>query len=95
VRKQDTPIPHRGPGPLNRRMFADLQGSEKRTSKALHMAKGYGTAVIALTADEDGMALTAEKNAIAKCLYDLATTKSGVRHVDIIFNALTLLISTG
>ena len=34
-------------GPLNRRVFADLDGSEKRTSKALHMAKRNGTAVIA------------------------------------------------
>jgi 5-methyltetrahydrofolate--homocysteine methyltransferase len=62
----------------------------------LPMAKRYGAAVIALTIDEEGMALTAEKKAaIAKRIYDLATTKYGIRPVDIIFDALTLPISTG
>ena len=36
--------------------------------------------MIALTIDEDGMALTAEKKvAIAKRIYDLATKKYGIR----------------
>jgi len=74
----------------------NLEDGEKRTSKVLPMAKRYGAAVIALTIDEDGMALTAEKkSAIAKRIYDLATTKYGIRPVDIIFDALTLPISTG
>ncbi len=74
----------------------NLEDGEKRTSKVLPMAKRYGAAVIALTIDEDGMALTAEKKtAIAKRIYDLATTKYGIRPVDIIFDALTLPISTG
>jgi 5-methyltetrahydrofolate--homocysteine methyltransferase len=74
----------------------NLEDGEKRTSKVLPMAKRYGAAVIALTIDEDGMALTAEKKAaIAKRIYDLATTKYGIRAVDLIFDALTLPISTG
>ena len=74
----------------------NLEDGEKRTSKVLPMAKRYGAAVIALTIDEDGMALTAEKKAaIAKRIYELATKKYGVRPVDIIFDALTLPISTG
>src|SRR6202043_1132293 len=74
----------------------NLEDGEKRTSKVLPMAKRYGAGVIALTIDEDGMALTAEKKAaIAKRIYDLATTKYGIRPVDIIFDALTLPISTG
>ena len=45
----------------------NLEDGEKRTSKVLPMAKRYGAAVIALTIDEDGMALTADKKvAIAK-----------------------------
>jgi 5-methyltetrahydrofolate--homocysteine methyltransferase len=41
-------------------------------------------------------ALTADKKAaIAKRIYDLATQKYGVRPVDLIFDALTLPISTG
>ncbi|HZQ23763.1 MAG TPA: methionine synthase [Terriglobales bacterium] len=74
----------------------NLEDGEKRTSKVLPMAKRYGAAVIALTIDEEGMALTAEKKiAIAKRIYDLATEKYGVRPADIIFDALTLPISTG
>src|SRR5882762_881710 len=74
----------------------NLEDGEKRTSLVLPMAKRYGAAVIALTIDEDGMALTADKKvAVAKRIYELATKKYGIRGVDIIFDALTLPISTG
>ncbi len=74
----------------------NLEDGEKRTSKVLPMAKRYGAAVIALTIDEDGMALTADKKvAIAHRIFDLATQKYGIRPVDLIFDALTLPISTG
>ncbi|HZR30776.1 MAG TPA: methionine synthase [Terriglobales bacterium] len=74
----------------------NLEDGEKRTSKVLPMAKRYGAAVIALTIDEDGMALTADKKvAIAKRIFELATKKYGIRPVDLIFDALTLPISTG
>jgi len=52
--------------------------------------------VIALTIDEEGMALTADKKvAIAKRIYQLAAAKYGIRPVELIFDALTLPISTG
>ena len=74
----------------------NLEDGEKRTSKVLPMAKRYGAAVIALTIDEQGMALTAEKKAaIARRIFDLATKKYGIRPQDLIFDALTLPISTG
>jgi 5-methyltetrahydrofolate--homocysteine methyltransferase len=74
----------------------NLEDGEKRTSKVLPMAKKYGAAVVALTIDEDGMALTADKKvAVAKRIYDLAVNKYGIRPVDLIFDALTLPISTG
>jgi 5-methyltetrahydrofolate--homocysteine methyltransferase len=74
----------------------NLEDGEKRTSLVLPMAKRYGAAVIALTIDEEGMALTADKKvAIAHRIFDLATKKYGIRGVDIIFDALTLPISTG
>src|SRR5438046_28492 len=74
----------------------NLEDGEKRTSKVLPMAKRYGAAVIALTIDEEGMALTAEKKAaIAHRIFDLAVNKYGIRPVDLIFDALTLPISTG
>ena len=74
----------------------NLEDGEKRTAKVLPMAKRYGAAVIALTIDEQGMALTADKKvSIAKRIFDLATQKYGIRPVDLIFDALTLPISTG
>src|SRR6202142_464693 len=74
----------------------NLEDGEKRTSKVLPMARRYGAAVIALTIDEDGMALTAGKKvAIAKRIYKLATEKYGLRGIDLIFDALTLPITTG
>jgi 5-methyltetrahydrofolate--homocysteine methyltransferase len=74
----------------------NLEDGEKRTSKVLPMAKRYGAAVIALTIDEDGMALSADKKvAIARRICDLATKKYGLAPTDLIFDALTLPISTG
>ncbi len=74
----------------------NLEDGEKRTAKVLPMAKRYGAAVIALTIDEEGMALTWQKKlAIAKRIFDLAVNKYGLRPVDLIFDALTLPISTG
>jgi len=61
----------------------NLEDDEKRTSKVLPMAKRYGAAVIALTIDEAGMALTADKKVeIAKRIHRLATEKYGIRESD-------------
>jgi 5-methyltetrahydrofolate--homocysteine methyltransferase len=74
----------------------NLEDGEKRTSLVLPMARRYGAAVIALTIDEQGMALTAERKvAIAHRIHDLAVDKYGLRPEDLIFDALTLPISTG
>lgn len=74
----------------------NLEDGEKRTSQVLPMAKRFGAAVIALTIDEEGMALTADKKlAIAKRICELATRKYGIRATDLIFDPLTLPISTG
>ncbi len=74
----------------------NLEDGEKRTSKVLPMARRYGAAVVALTIDEDGMALTADKKvAIAHRIHKLATEKYGLRPQDLIFDCLTLPITTG
>jgi len=74
----------------------NLEDGEKRTSVVLPMVKDFGAAVIALTIDEAGMALTADKKtAIARRIYDLATGKYGIRPCDLIFDALTLPVTTG
>src|SRR6201987_5602781 len=74
----------------------NLEDGEKRTSKVLTSAKRYGAAVISRFMDENGMALTADKKvAIAHRIHDLAVNKYGLDPVDLIFDALTLPISTG
>ena len=74
----------------------NLEDGEKRTSQVLPMARRYGAAVIALTIDEDGMALTADKKLeVAHRIHKLATEKYGMRSQDIIFDTLTLPITTG
>ena len=74
----------------------NLEDGEKRTSVVLPMVKDFGAAVIALTIDEQGMALTADKKtAIARRIYELATEKYGIRPCDLIFDALTLPVTTG
>src|SRR5713226_1923109 len=59
----------------------NLEDGEKRTSKVLPMAKRYGAAVIALTIDEDGMALTAEKKAAIETLNALKLIKKELPEV--------------
>ena len=74
----------------------NLEDGEKRTARVLPMVRRYGAAVIALTIDEDGMALTAaRKVAVAKRIYQIATEKYGLRGQDLLFDPLTLPISTG
>ena len=74
----------------------NLEDGEKRSGLVLPMARRYGAAVIALTIDEQGMALTADRKvAIAHRIHDLAVNKFGLRPQDLIFDALTLPISTG
>ena len=65
----------------------NLEDGEKRSGRVLPMAKRYGAAVIALTIDK--------KIAIAQRIFDLAVNKYGMRPQDLIFDALTLPISTG
>ncbi|HEU5457130.1 MAG TPA: homocysteine S-methyltransferase family protein, partial [Terracidiphilus sp.] len=74
----------------------NLEDGEKRTSQVLPMARRYGAAVIALTIDEQGMALTADRKvAIAHRIHALAVDRYGLRPEDLIFDPLTLPISTG
>jgi 5-methyltetrahydrofolate--homocysteine methyltransferase len=74
----------------------NLEDGGKRTSLVLPLARRYGAAVIALSIDEEGMALTADRKvAIAHRIHDLAVNQYGLRPEDLIFDALTLPISTG
>ena len=74
----------------------NLEDGEKRADTICKLAKRYGAAVIALTIDEQGMALDAEKKlAIARRLYDIAVRKNGLRPRDLIFDTLTFTLGSG
>lgn len=78
---------------LNSINFEDGEGpAEKR----LGLAKRFGTAVIALTIDETGMAKQVEhKVEVAKRLHDFACNRFGLAPSDLLFDPLTFTICTG
>ncbi|HAZ63239.1 MAG TPA: methionine synthase, partial [Armatimonadetes bacterium] len=60
------------------------------------LARRYNAAVVALTIDEEGMARSAERKVeIARRIYDLALDEYGLQPEDLLFDPLTLPISTG
>jgi 5-methyltetrahydrofolate--homocysteine methyltransferase len=65
----------------------------RRVCKA---AKKYGAAVVALTIDEKGMAMTsAEKLGIAKAIHAIAVDECGLRSQDLLFDCLTFTVGSG
>ena len=73
----------------------NLEDGEKRTSKVLPMAKRYGAAVIALTIDEDGWRSPRRRKLRSPCAFSIWQQEVWHPSVDLIFDALTLPISTG
>ena len=60
------------------------------------LAKRYGAAVVALTINQDGMAMrTAEKVATARAIHDIVVGEFGMRPQDILFDPLTFPLTTG
>ncbi len=73
-------------------------GSEPgtRLDSFLNLARQYGAAVVCTCIDEQGQARTANwKLDAATAIYELATSKYGLRPEDLIFDPLVLPISTG
>lgn len=67
--------------------------SIRRVCKA---AKKYGAAVVALTIDAQGMAMTsAEKLRIAKAIHTIAVDECGLRSHDLLFDCLTFTVGSG
>src|SRR6266478_4537677 len=78
---------------LNSINFEDGEGA---AAKRMELAKRFGTAVIALTIDETGMAKDVEhKLAIARRLRDFACGRYGLPESDLLFDPLTFTICTG
>ncbi|HJX16311.1 MAG TPA: vitamin B12 dependent-methionine synthase activation domain-containing protein, partial [Candidatus Deferrimicrobiaceae bacterium] len=73
-----------------------LEDGGKNCERICRLAKKYGAAVVALTINEKGMAMTAEeKLATAKTIYDLAVHRYGLRPHDLLFDMLTFTIGSG
>ena len=74
----------------------NFEDGETPAEKRMELARRFGTAVIALTIDEAGMAKNAdEKLRIAKRLYEFACVKHGLPPADLMFDPLTFTIATG
>lgn len=84
---------HGGKPIINSINFEDGEG---HAIERLKLAKKFGTAVIALTIDEVGMAKTAEdKLRIATRLVEFACDKYGLPQSDLMIDPLTFTIATG
>jgi len=76
--------------------YEDGDGAASRFGRIMPLVKEHGTAVIALTIDEQGQARTADdKERIASRLVDELTQDWGLRVSDIVVDCLTFPIATG
>ena len=74
----------------------NLEDGGANLNRICRLAKKYGAAVVALTINPEGMALTCEKKvAIAKEIYALVVNKYGLRPQDILFDLLTFTVGSG
>ncbi len=74
----------------------NLEDGGTNLHKVCTLAKKYGAAVVALTINKGGMAMTtAEKVDTARQIYDLAVGEHGLRPTDILFDPLTFTIGSG
>lgn len=76
--------------------FEDGDGPTSRFARIMPLVAEHGTAVVALTIDENGQARTAEaKLAVAERLIDTLTQQWGIAEEDILVDCLTFPIATG
>ncbi|HEX6797687.1 MAG TPA: homocysteine S-methyltransferase family protein, partial [Ktedonobacterales bacterium] len=74
----------------------NLENGRQRVDAVLPLAREHGSAVVALTIDEEGMAKTADKKLdVARRIHDIATGEFGLRPEALLFDALTFPVTTG
>lgn len=74
----------------------NLEDGGKNLARICQLAKRYGAAVVALTINKEGMAMTTdEKVATARQIYELAVNQYGLRPHDLLFDTLTFTIGSG
>lgn len=73
-----------------------LEKGEEYLCNQLKMIKEYGAGVVALTIDENGMAMDKKRKLeVAKRIYDIALDKIGFPPQDLLFDPLTFSIVSG
>ncbi len=76
--------------------YEDGDGPKSRFGRIMPLVREHGSAVVALTIDEQGQARTTEwKVAVAERLISDLTGKWGMRPADIVIDCLTFPIATG
>ena len=74
----------------------NLEDGGANLERICRLAKKYGAAVVALTIDKEGMALTCERKvAVAKEIYRRVVDHHGMRPQDILFDLLTFTVGSG
>ena len=74
----------------------NLENGRERIDKVLPIAKKYGSGVLSMTIDEEGMAHTRDKKlAIAQRITDIAVNEYGLAPEDLVFDTLTFPLTTG
>jgi 5-methyltetrahydrofolate--homocysteine methyltransferase len=74
----------------------NLEDGEERARRICRLAKRYGSALIALTIDEKGMAKEASrKEEVARRIYRIAVEEEGIPAGDLLFDTLTFTLGSG
>lgn len=74
----------------------NLEDGGENLHKVCKLAKKYGACVVALTIDEDGMAMTTDKKiTVAKRIYSIAVDQYSLQPEDIFFDPLTFTVGSG
>jgi 5-methyltetrahydrofolate--homocysteine methyltransferase len=74
----------------------NMENGRERIDAVLPHVKAHGAVVVALTIDEEGMAREVDhKLRVAKRIYEIATQEFGLAPEDIVFDPLTLPLTTG
>ena len=74
----------------------NLEDGGRTLRRVCGLLKTYGAAVVALTINENGMAMTAgDKVATARRIHDIAVNEFGLRPADLLFDALTFTVGAG
>jgi 5-methyltetrahydrofolate--homocysteine methyltransferase len=74
----------------------NMENGRGKIESIMPLAMAHGSAVVALTIDEEGMAKTRERKLeVARAIHEIVTKEYGLAPEDLIFDALTFPLTTG